>query len=416
MCFLTLESDNPRFSHIIHKHPDNVTVKSIRKGVGIGYYDPKKSDRYCVYFEDSFDDPSFFSDKTQEYDYHNLLRYCSPIFVTNAITEFFKIDKHATDDINHRQTMIVSAIKIDKHTKMSIDRLLPFYPSISMIFDEKWGDTYRVVLTGDTTMDCFIQHCFIMFAMVSSMERNDFTPDREYIAKVSKIIVDLKSPYYPRYLIGSKMITNKNAKKELKTLEKSDEHNIKLCGGNTQDQRKSFIAQNIDTKYPIVDIGCGDGNYASMFAQRIKDLPYYAYDTDNHEIEKLRIKMDKKNIINVKSYNNYDKMIKDLETGYTYNVIVSEVIEHNEYADSISLLNRIIKDVPYEKIIITTPNKDFNQFYLIKDGEFRHNDHKYELTKDELIEYGKKLDKPSRYISIGDSVDTIYCTHGLIID
>ena len=38
-------------------------------------------------------------------------------------------------------------------------------------------------------------------------------------------------------------------------------------------------------------------------------------------------------------------------------------------------------------MIVTTPNKDFNKFFGMKDEQLRHWDHKYELSEGEFREW-----------------------------
>jgi hypothetical protein len=67
-------------------------------------------------------------------------------------------------------------------------------------------------------------------------------------------------------------------------------------------------------------------------------------------------------------------------------VILSEVLEHIEKDEALKLL-QALRQVEVNKLIITVPNKDFNEFYGMAETEFRHDDHKWEPTYDEWVKF-----------------------------
>ena len=64
-------------------------------------------------------------------------------------------------------------------------------------------------------------------------------------------------------------------------------------------------------------------------------------------------------------------------------------------------------------IIITIPNKDFNQFYSLSEEQTRHEDHKWEFGYSEIHKYFD-IFKPT-YFELGDSVNNITPTIGMIL-
>jgi hypothetical protein len=99
------------------------------------------------------------------------------------------------------------------------------------------------------------------------------------------------------------------------------------------------------------------------------------------------------------------------------NIILTEVIEHNSMDEAKALITKALS-YNFNKLIITTPNVEFNPFYSMEDT-FRHEDHCFELTRDEFrslitscIE-GNKVNV--EYFYLGDSLNGIQPTQGCII-
>lgn len=59
---------------------------------------------------------------------------------------------------------------------------------------------------------------------------------------------------------------------------------------------------------------------------------------------------------------------------------LSEVIEHIKEENHSTLFRNIFEIVQPDLFIITTPNKDFNKFFGLKDDELRKPSHFFEWT------------------------------------
>jgi hypothetical protein len=128
-------------------------------------------------------------------------------------------------------------------------------------------------------------------------------------------------------------------------------------------------------------------------------------------------KAEKKEIKNITTYNRVANFLENY-TKEEVDVILTEVIEHMPQNDSIELLTTIFENINFKKMVITVPNQEFNQFYLIEDGKFRHNDHKWEPKENEFHEFMNKI-IPNHFkyefIKIGDMVNKIHTSIGCVI-
>lgn len=438
MCLIELVSTNPCFSFIISKNPSSgMIIRPIRQGVAYGYYanqryDNKRdgSDRYIIYFRDRIDSCSYKETAEQEFDYLNKLRYTSPIFVLNAIGEFLNncLKKQQPQDIenisgeiHYQQTFRMAAVQIDNHAFKMITNIHKFFDDVIITLKEIATETYNVEITTKKTLYYLLNFVFLYFGLISFVNNNDLYNTENLIEKVIASANAIEVKYYLRYLISSKLLTNKSLFEKLKhSLETSG---IQLNYGNTALQRLNYIKNSLTFKNSIIDIGCGEDYYAIPFARNLKKhgLKYYAIDTDDKELEKVRKKSIKYDL-DIITLNSHEKLLNYI-TDECYDVIITEVVEHMEKETSQELIRWVLNHVNYHQVIITTPNIEFNVNYVMSNS-FRHPDHKWELTRDQFKKYTSEIvngmsneitEEDCQFIDIGDAVDGIHLTQGCII-
>jgi 2-polyprenyl-3-methyl-5-hydroxy-6-metoxy-1,4-benzoquinol methylase len=198
--------------------------------------------------------------------------------------------------------------------------------------------------------------------------------------------------------------------------------NIKLQYGNTGQQRRDYITKLIEFNKSIVDIGCGEGFYAIPFAgllQKKKDtLKYYAIDINDDELKIVKRRSIEEGLKNIVLLSSHEQM--KMHCDGVYDVIMTEVVEHMEKEESQTIIKWVLDNIKYNRIIITTPNFDFNVHYNM-DTKFRHHDHHWELTQEQFKQYvGETLnsykDIKVTFLDIGDMVDGSPCTQGIMIE
>jgi len=245
--------------------------------------------------------------------------------------------------------------------------------------------------------------------------------DQSNIEKYLNSLNRLDAPFFIRYLFSRNMIKSKNQfskyKSQLETTNLYD--SINMAYGNTAMQRKSAIEKLISFDKPIIDIGCGEGFYAIDFAKKIGEAPYVAIDIEESLTNIVNNKAEKKEITNISTFNHIDTFLSELYAGMESDVILTEVIEHMPKEDSLILIKTVLDKINFNKFIITVPNKEFNKFYEIGESESRHDDHDWEPTYNEFLDFmGEALDMTEynrEFISIGDTINGISTSIGCVI-
>ncbi|MEK3827299.1 methyltransferase domain-containing protein [Paenibacillus sp. FSL K6-1558] len=65
-------------------------------------------------------------------------------------------------------------------------------------------------------------------------------------------------------------------------------------------------------------------------------------------------------------------------------MILCEVIEHIEAYRLNGIMETILKEYRPQVLLVTTPNKEYNEVYAMEQEQFRHHDHRFEWTREEF--------------------------------
>ncbi|MFW5719675.1 MAG: class I SAM-dependent methyltransferase [Candidatus Dojkabacteria bacterium] len=161
---------------------------------------------------------------------------------------------------------------------------------------------------------------------------------------------------------------------------------IKLTYHTTHHARRDTIREILDFDRPILDIGCGEGFYAIPFAQNLKEKEYIAIDPDDEMRELVKRKAESRNIENIKIYKTFQDFLREKDHLENLDIILTEVLEHLNAREAKRILQEIKNFKNFVNCIITTPNRDFNQFYLFSEKEMRHEGHIKEYSGEEFRE------------------------------
>jgi len=215
---------------------------------------------------------------------------------------------------------------------------------------------------------------------------------KEDIKKAAKNCNNAELGYYPRYLLS----------KDTNQYSLFNTENITLTGGNTALQRKREIQDQLRSSQSkrLIDLGAGSLYVIKKVTKNYKEVIAIDYDF-SYKTEKigevLNINLIKSNI------QEWNGSYKEAD------VILSEVLEHNTKEEASKILDKVLNENP-NKIIITVPNREFNKNFS-ESKRFRHIDHKWEPSMEELIKFLPKREEYNLQVKgIGDRVEDQYIT------
>lgn len=421
MAILQLKSNNPKFSHIIFKNPSTgMLIKDLRKGHLFGWYSDDTT--YNCFFKDASNDISYKSHPDESFEYINTTRFNSAMFVVNTFSELFSytLKRDLEQDISdaYEHEIILNMLHV------TAPRYLEFFnkhfDDFTIDFEEIAFKNCRIHIKTKKTLRELLNFTSL-FVIFNALRNNDnLMMDSGIIEKYLENLRVIDAPYFIRYIFKINFIRNrKNFEKYISILENSKKEKIKFKLGNTQLMRLRDIESHLNFRNPIVDLGCGEGHYVSAFSSSLKDNTYYAIDREESCRNSVQKKIDRKKLSNVKIYDNFSSFKENAQEDDRYDVILTEVIEHSPLEESESLIKDLVKFDKLGRAVLTTPNKEFNQFYLFEESELRHDDHSFEFTKSEFKEWLQKIVPEKLKLSFfdsGDIVNDIPCTLGAVIE
>lgn len=416
MALMKIESQNPDLSFVIAKNPESgMQMRSLRQGVVAGWF---HNESYYMYFKDSPDELSFKETPDASYEYLSTEKYIAPVVYISMINMMLSSALKTVSDKD-----IVTKHKFTMMCRIEVTRYVDFfnkaYPSAKITFDEKVKDVGILTVETENTFYFALNHLmtFLMFtALITDNKDMSFNHiDDNQIEKYLKSIQAIGEVYFPMYLFKKNMI--KSPKKFYDVWKpRIDTESMSFQFGDTLTDRKSFVEKNIHYMTHILDIGCGEGTFVFAHAPKLKDdFIYHAIDIDPEVLGVVERKMKHRELDNIALYND----IGEYESEDEVVVLMIEVIEHMTLEQAQELIQGVLSTVNFSKILITTPNKEFNQFYGMSEDAIRHPDHKYELRHMEFVNFMNSLTSNFRvdleFCGIGDVVDGIQPTSTCII-
>lgn len=417
MAYLQLGSNNPDFSFILKKNPaSGMLIKPCRKGRLFAWY--TNPSVFNIYFRDSDMETSY---SNEDFEYMDVTRYNSPLFLVNAVHEFLNHMKKVNDKdiIGHENVLIINQMKCKLH---NLDAFKSHFLGYEFKFEEVASHNFRIEIKTKNTIRELIS-LGQLFSIFNALMNNDYDLyiTEEDLDKYMTCLQVIDTPYYLRHLFKCHFLrTEKSFKKYKAQLEISKKDKLELEFGDTSEQRINAVQKILDFKSPIVDIGCGEGSYVREFAPRLdkKGLEYYAIDTNPERIETVKRLCNKKGIENVITLSSIDDFICPENPV----IIMAEMIEHMAKDEAAVLVKKVMQ-WPFRSLIITTPNKEFNSNYRLFGEDMRHEDHIFEMTRNEFkvwIEENIKkrcqeMNKEIKFFDIGDKVNSLQPTLAVII-
>ncbi|MDR3109452.1 MAG: methyltransferase domain-containing protein, partial [Planctomycetaceae bacterium] len=267
--------------------------------------------------------------------------------------------------------------------------------------------------------------CFAgVIALINAIQNHEFrNVADDMLIKYARFIQYLDAPYFVRYQFKANLIQRGAIFDKLRQYLDTDK--IKFVFGHNLSQRMRFVEKHLAGSV-IVDVGCGEGKYLRLATKAEK---YYAVDRDEDCREKTLHKAEKLGVNNAVVLESLDDLPEIAERK---TVLLTEVIEHNTQENALELLRKSL--LPNSRVIVTTPNRDFNIHYTFEDNDepndsdndndeetsFRHEGHLFEFTGSEFQEFIAKgtenINAEIQFFQLGDCVEGITPQSAAVID
>ena len=427
---LKIKSENDYLMDILCKNPETdlgLYFKPLKDGQMAG--NVVDNHNYEVVFQD--DKNSYLPEEGNQIDYQS---YCSPLCALHICNEMF------THILKNRNDYMQKVIPWLQRTQGELDTKPCFIEVPSFYIDSNWfrggrflltkyfdeisvekqsPRIYKLTISASSIFDAFNLLCLVSLFTHTTNDYALFTYiDENLVQKYGRILTNIQNvPYFVFYLFIMKAVKSETQFIDLKPVFENYLSNqglqVDLKWQGTKQQRKQFISEQMDMEIPILDIGCGDLEYYKKMMKIGFKSPYYAVDKDEH-IESLSRHIGKRyeerNLI-------YFSSLDEFVSREKLNVLLTEVIEHNTVEEAKALIRKSL-EYNINKMIITTPNVEFNCFYNME-NLLRQSDHIFEPTTAEFCAMidectaGKNCN--TEFFYLGDSINGIQPTQGCVI-
>lgn len=427
MSVIKLTTENPNLSWIIQKNPaTGLVIREIRKGHGLGWFPNGDPQSYCLYFRDGNDEVSYPNNEVQEYEYLDSTRYTSAFCILSLIDEFIKtpFKKLTEQDVSgvYNSTFHIGMIHI--HNKRYLEHFIKHFSEYEFISEEINKNNYSLTIKTNKSIYELVNLVALLclFVLISNWE-NVYLND-DFVLKYISCMDVIDAPYYIRYLFKIKCFNTEHKFNQHRSkLERSEKEKIEMMYGDTWFARMITSKKNLTFKHDIIDIGCGEFKYGTSLAKYLdeNDKKYIGIDRDPEVLNIAKRKANNKNINNAIFFESLEEFLTNYKTNEKVDIIVSEVIEHMTVDEATEFMKKILTIPNINRLIVTTPNKEFNKNYFLDDDQrMRHDDHKFEFNKPEFDDFIKtctgnaNADLDMKYLEIGDKVDGVPISQGYL--
>lgn len=410
MGLITLQSTNPDFSYILKKNPEGMMqVSNVKLGTAYGWYDNPQM--FVGYFRDALNEISFKEDYlTHDFEYMDTTRYASPAIPLTLNADYFHhiINKPEEKDIEGFDNTYTINLLECKVSYISLFK--KYFPDF--ILEEKTISGRFVTVKVSTKKSIRELLCYVnVFCLYNSIRSGKYVQYTEMF-KYIKALNMLDAPYFIRYVFKVNLSSMAGRFKEVKAdLEKSTRYKIELVSGRTQDNRLEWVRSLVNLKKDIVDIGCGEGHYVSRVASKQTDALYHAVDINPDCIESVKKVVAKKQLEHVITYTK----LEDVPENKDATALLIEVIEHMSIDEAKIIVQEAL--TKFGKVILTSPNKSFNEYYEFDEEQTRHDDHKFEFVRSEFEQFCFSVCPKGqvRFYDLGDKVNGEPTSFGAVL-
>lgn len=273
-------------------------------------------------------------------------------------------------------------------------------PEIHYSFDLKEKSSARTLtLTGHQTLQNALRHLFVLIPVIDNYKH--YFIDEKEIDKLERYGEGWLEEHPLRELIYRQALRFKEIYSLVEKPAADELIKEPVKKARLNDMRYEKIIETASRLKPksVVDFGSGEGKLAVQlgFMDGIEEL--LAVEPSQSETLKAIRRFEKvkgqAGFIEPEtlwgSLFYYDERLKGKDL-----IILCEVIEHIDAERLPKALDTILHSYAPESLIITTPNREYNELYDM-DNHFRHDDHRFEWTRKEFQDWCSERNHQDHY-------------------
>lgn len=272
-----------------------------------------------------------------------------------------------------------------------------------------------ITLNGTTTLQAGLRQLYVLIPVLDNYKH--YYIDEKEVEKIERFGKDWLNNHPDRDFILQRALRFKELYRSLemevepKPVPNKTENRIRL--NELRYEKIINYVNKLKHKASIIDFGSGEGKLAVRlgFVKGVQEI--LAVEPSEGETLKAMDRFEK-----IKEKDNFVQPTPVMSSLFYYDerlknkdiIILCEVIEHIDEHRLPKVMKTILEDYQPKSIIITTPNKEYNQIYELGEG-YRHPDHRFEWTRNEFQDWCVEQN-PGTYDLIFDGIGEEHPTFG----
>lgn len=402
--------------YLLHKNPYRPQEFNLNSGMAYVFY-PEVSDEkttMALLLDINSIDLAKGKQGSKEgglFDYVNDRPYTASSFLSTAITRIFntamngKCEKkqELADSPLDLTANIFSIHGTEDFARKIFEPLGYTVKTTKNILDEKfqeWGESpyINLEISGKVRLSDLLNHVYVLIPVFDKQKHYFISED-----EIDKLLSHggewlaghpAKNEIIYRYFLMKRSyahrtidrLTESEPIEEITDEEPKDEKKISLNAQRLETIKNAVLASGAES---VIDLGCGECRLTKILLEQKQIKKVTAIDVSAHELEKAKSRLHY-DTMNEHKRNKLTLMQASLTyrdnrfSGYDCACVI-EVIEHIEPLRLPAFERNIFEFAVPKTVIITTPNREYNENYeFIQSGQLRHNDHRFEWTREEF--------------------------------
>lgn len=402
--------------YLLHKNPYRPQEFSLNSGMAYVFY-PEVSDEKTTMALLLDINPIDLAKGKQGsmagglFDYVNDRPYTASSFLSTAITRIFNTAMNGRCD--KKQDLADSPLDLtanifsihgtEEFAKKIFEPLGYTVKTTKNILDEKfseWGESpyINLEISGNVKLSDLLNHIYVLIPVFDKQKHYYISEDEidKLISHGGEWLADhpAKNEIIYRYFLMKKSyahrtidrLTESEPVEEIPDEEPKDEKKISLNAMRLETVKNAVLASGAES---VIDLGCGECRLTKILLDQKQIKKVTAIDVSAHELEKAKSRLHY-DTMNEHRRNKLTLMQASLTyrdkrfSGYDCACVI-EVIEHIETLRLPAFERNVFEFANPMTVILTTPNREYNENYeFIQSGQLRHNDHRFEWTREEF--------------------------------
>lgn len=423
-------------SYFFGKHPDNPFIRETKYGVVECKFLKYEENEAKVYFTFLPNGLSLI----KESDYKNLEDYIndrefslSSIFLTNIRSSIGYVLSGGKEGIEEPLSYSVSlspiSTKLPDHAIEELFAPLGYQVIISKIesdyeFEINSGRVIDLQIEKEIDIVSLFKQIFVLIPVIDNYKH--YQIDQNDADKLLRYGDGWLEHHPKKNLITNRFVGYKKslANEVIQILDQKEQNQDDVVEVKTEPETKTPLGKlrysafsdkirELDVS-SVVDMGAGEGRLLELFVQNENLEEIFACEPTLRGIEKMKrlteilhrkkkVKVEPTILQSSLFYQDERLVGKDA-------LVLCEVIEHIEIERIDDVLSNLLSFYQPTYLIFSTPNYEYNDVYGLE-GKFRHNDHRFEMTRNEFFDFANKHAIEQNYsleiIGIGEEHETL---------